>query len=609
MKRMHSLLIGVISIMILAASVSVSEAFRQQREAEKAFEDKFCLVFEGERIRPWEQEGTVYFFLPSHFTWENTSLEVLDGELQIDGGVVNSSDFVQYETDRTYDYSFTRKKKSYEGKLTFLQSANIGSIYIETESGSMDQVDRDKKHKEQGQILVKDPKGGISYRGPFLSIKSRGNSTWETEKKSYSLKLPNPVDFFAMGEAGNWVLLSNVLDGNKLQNKLCFEMAEEFGLAYTPKGEWVDLYLNGRYWGNYLLCEKIEVGENRVEITDLEEETKQLNGRLQDLETYDTGIRKGVLASQNPEDISGGYLIEKDSYYDSVSGFVTEDGNLFSLKSPQYATREQIDYVAGYIQQIENRILAKDKDLFQYIDLDSFVRRYLLDETVLNYDFGVTSMYFYKDRNSQMLYAGPVWDYDTCMGTGIFSSSKVLAALDIRDHRGAGSISWYPCLYENETFYQETVTAYRQFVRPYILSMIEPGGKIDQSAERIRSSIQMDKTRWSYREIGIGHYESFDNNVRYMKYFLGRRLRFLDQQWLGEDNRYEEAGTGEIHQVTFAGAERTEVVEVPDGEVMLAAPDHLLKEGEKWYNRQDRRAWNTELPIYEDMVFEAGSGT
>ena len=46
---------------------------------------------------------------------------------------------------------------------------------------------------------------------------------------------------------------------------------------------------------------------------------------------------------------------------------------------------------------------------------------------VLNYDFGVTSMYFYKDMGDQKLYAGPVWDYDGCMGAGVFNNPKVLA--------------------------------------------------------------------------------------------------------------------------------------------------------------------------------------
>ena len=113
------------------------------------------------------------------------------------------------------------------------------------------------------------------------------------------------------------------------------------------------------------------------------------------IDTFDTGKRRGILAEDNPENISGGYLIEKDSYYDKIKGFVTEGGNGFSFKAPEYATKEQVDYIADYVQQIETIIFSNDDTLFGYIDLKFFILRYLLDEAVLNQDTGVTSMYFY----------------------------------------------------------------------------------------------------------------------------------------------------------------------------------------------------------------------
>ena len=69
-----------------------------------------------------------------------------------------------------------------------MQSANIGAVYIETESGSMEQIDQDKEHLEGGLILVKDSEGNTYYGGLLNSIKRRGNSTWQTDKKSYAVK-------------------------------------------------------------------------------------------------------------------------------------------------------------------------------------------------------------------------------------------------------------------------------------------------------------------------------------------------------------------------------------------------------------------------------------
>lgn len=614
MKRVYSIVIGIFSVFVLTAFVGYSN--QNTYNGEKAVPEKgeVFISYEEVKIYPWKTEGNLYFFLPSAFDWEQAELTVLNGDFLINGKSVDFSAEAgrqSYDMDTNYTYQFAWGDVEEEGTLIFMQSANIGTVYIETETGSMDQVDRDKEYRESGLALVKDADGKACYRGFLDSIKSRGNATWNSEKKSYTIKLSKPADLFQMGEGKNWILLSNVYDGTKLRNKICLDMAAELGLPYTSQGEWIDLYINGQYRGNYLLCEKIEINENRVEITDLEKQTKKLNGELQQLETFDTETRKGVLAVQNPENITGGYIIEKDYYADSISSFWTENENLFSIRAPQYATREQVDYIADYTQQIEDLIVSGSEDLFDYIDLDSFVMRYLLDETVLNFDFGITSMYFYKERDDQKLYAGPIWDYDISMGAGTFTDSKTMAALQIEDSRRVKRITWSPYLYKNDIFYNEIVETYHERVRPYILNLIEENGKIDFYVDTIEASIKMDMIRWpcsQYSQYSVGYYESFENNVRYIKYFLARRLRFLDKEWLGEDNRYEPEGNGKLHTATFIGKTKTESFEVLDGEVIIGTPEFLLGEREWWFNVRDERIFVVDIPVYEDVTYYARKG-
>lgn len=513
-----------------------------------------------------------------------------------------------YALNTIYDYRFHWGETEKKGSLQFMKSENTGTVYIETESGSMEQIDGDKEYQEGGLILVEDSAGDVCYRGMLRSMKSRGNSTWQSEKKSYTIKLWKAADLFHMGEGKNWILVSNVFDGSKLQNKICLDMASDLGLPYTSQGEYVELYLNGQYQGNYLLCEKIEINENRVAITNLEKETEKLNGDLRELERFDTGRTKGILAEYNPDNISGGYIIEKDHYTDSISGFMTEEDNLFSIKEPQYATQEQVDYIMKYVQQIEDMLLSNDEELFDYIDLDSFVLRYLLDEVVLNHDFGITSMYFYKEQGDQKLYAGPIWDYDGSMGRGL-TDSEILAALEIQNYRREKTITWYPYLYQNDTFYKEAVKIYQEKVRPYILSLIEEDeGKIDVYARILEASVNMDMARWSYSDCTTGYYEEFENNVRYIKFYLARRLCFLDEIWLGEENHYEPEGNGERHTATFIGKNKTESFEVSDGEVIIMTPEHLLGEQEWWYNVRDERLFVVEIPVYEDITYYARRG-
>lgn len=40
-------------------------------------------------------------------------------------------------------------------------------------------------------------------------------------------------------------------------------------------------------------------------------------------------------------------------------------------------------------------------------------------------------------------------------------------------------------------------------------------------------------------ETGSNNSSGEESDIRYLKYYLARRLRFLDQEWLSENNHYE----------------------------------------------------------------------
>ena len=69
-----------------------------------------------------------------------------------------------------------------------------------------------------------------------------------------------------MSEAKKWILTANYYDGTFIRNKIGFQLAQEAGLNNTPDSRFVDLYVNGRYWGLYQLTERIEVDKNRINI-------------------------------------------------------------------------------------------------------------------------------------------------------------------------------------------------------------------------------------------------------------------------------------------------------------------------------------------------------
>lgn len=185
-------------------------------------------------------------------------------------------------------------------------------------------------------LLIKDS-GSLDYKGSLKHIKGRGNASWEYDKRPYNIKLDESADLLGMGKAKGWCLLANYLDTSLMRNKIIYDLAEETGIPFTMDARSLDLYINGEYKGTYLLTEKVEVDKNRLNITDLEKATEKANNDA-DLEKdftargtneYKTGTRKWQNIPNDPEDITGGYLIELEltnRYAQEACGFLSGDG-------------------------------------------------------------------------------------------------------------------------------------------------------------------------------------------------------------------------------------------------------------------------------------------
>lgn len=539
---------------------------------------------------------------------------------------VNSEERLLYpwynEADEKYYFflpAFVAEKDQYvkdtQGyDVVFLKSSNLPAMFIDTKSGNMDYLLEDKENEEPGSISIIEAGGNIVYSGTLEKVSGRGNSTWEKySKKPYSIKLYESESLLGMNQGKKWNLLPIWREGNKMNTKVVFDMADALGLAYTPECEWVDLYFNGEYAGIYLLTEPVTVGNGRVDIYDLEEENTAINGNMEQASTFSEGDKKGYEIA-NGTDLSGGYLIEKDltDYYNQETcGFITASGKTFTINEPDHASREQVTYIKDYIQMIENLILDHNTEYQNYIDLDSFAGRFLVDEISMNCDANITSMYFYKNKGEDLVYAGPVWDYDGAMGE-VNSGFMEGMCVDYRwstinsFRSDEETLGWYASMYEDEIFYQKVLEKYAQAL-PEFEKILET--RIDEYAEYIRASVGMDAVRWQNEDTNDdypGHYRSFDNNVRYLKFYLANRLNYLNQRW-GIDYKILDAPkTNETHLVIFKnGEDIIEVRKVADGQVIMETP--YLDEDQYWgwYYEHSVEKLRAEIPVYEDIVLFA----
>lgn len=563
-------------------------------------------------VRLWQNEetGKAYFFLPSCVRSHKVKFGELGGSsVRIDGHLYEPGDDFAWEEDREYQMQVTDEAyEVYSYELTFMKSGNIPAVFINTGSGSMENLHEDKNNEETGEICIVREDGNTEYQGELERISGRGNSTWEYDKKPYAIKLSEKYPLCGLDKSDRWRLLALWREGSKLDNKIAMDLAEEMGLAYSAQGTWVDLYLNGEYAGNYLLAESVSVGEGRVNITNLEKENKRYNTGIDSAVTYEGENNKGYLI-ESGRNITGGYLIEKDHpkhYEEEASGFETSVGNLFTINAPQHASKEQVEYIQDYVESIDRMIQNGQPEVWEYLDVSSFAKRFLVDEVSLNTDTGLTSMYFYKERDDDMLYSGPAWDYDNAFGECNTDSERGYDyEYSVVELCGSNPnvLNWYAKLYEMPQM-QRCVAEEYEALLPYFEELLDHG--IDDYARTIEDSVKMDHTLWSTvnTEEVSGKFPDYQSNIKYMKYFIAKRLNWLCVRLGVDHEEFQIPANGEMHTVTFANYEGViGIVEVEDGTEMENMPEYDESVFQGWVYQHNGEQYRRQIPIYDDVVF------
>lgn len=446
-----------------------------------------------ETIRLWRnEEGKYFVFLPSYAELENVCIRTNKSS----GGTKLYFDDKQIEDgDSLKDIELEKAHLICKGDVypvQFLKSANVASMHINTQTGTMDRIYADKSNKEKANVTLYTSDGKLDYSGRSDSIKCRGNVTFDNDKKSFLLNLGKAGDLLGMGAAKKWILLSNAYDPTNLRNKLVFDFAKATSLKWTPDCEYVDLYLNGEYNGLYLLCEKVEVGENRLE----------LKGKNDFLCKNEWNERIGTI--KNP--------------------FITAYGRATEITFPNNPSSEQKKQIINDVHIMENEILNKSDNSVKHINLTSWVDKYLIDEITENIDADFCSSYFYCEYKDgePCFYAGPIWDYDITFGNSPRNVNPKTFIANQEHRLSDFKAIYYPALYNKNFFYEKVVKRYTETMLPYLIKLVETG--IDEQEHTISTATNLNKIRWNLTEEDIGGIK--------IKNYLKDRLDFLNDVWI-----------------------------------------------------------------------------
>lgn len=567
------------------------------------FSLSFATNTKTEKILPWldEETGIYYFFLPSFATKYPISFSSdEENPLYIDGTAYTSHQSLNWKENTFYHIA----NPYINTTIALTCSDNIPSMFITTEHKNKSLLYEDTEYSDSGSICTYTENGNLQYNGLLEKISGRGNQTWTRPKKPFSIKLSENAPLCGLESGKKWVLLAMFYESTNLTTKLALDIAQEMGLAYTSQSTWVDLYIDGDYAGLYLLTEQVCVDENRVDIYDLEKENEQINGNLDAHSTYVTEKQKGYLLEQT-RTLSGGYLIEKElpDRYGSVStGFITDGNYTFAVKHPAHASAEQVSYISNYFQTIENLIYSNSNACFDYIDIESFAKKFLLEEFFYNYDANYTSSFFYKDINSDYVYCGPAWDYDNSMCRNMTCTDYTGTILSKTDNIKNACLDWWNYLYENETFYKTLRECYIAIL-PTLIEYHD--SIIDDYVNHIYKASQMDSIRWDYSAQYF--FNDYYNNVRHLKFFWQNRIEYLCERWNVPNPAPTVNKTNtETHTVTFMiyteeGSEIIETMEVPDGYCIEVLPELPAEDWQPWFFLKPNMTLTDKIPIYEDI--------
>jgi subtilisin-like proprotein convertase family protein len=248
---------------------------------------------------------------------------------------------------------------------------------------------------------------GIEYRGSSsqgMPKKSYGFETWDVNGNSIDSSL------LGMPKESDWILSASYSDKSLMNNYMTYDLARMMGW-YAPRCQYVELVINGEYQGVYVLMEKIKRDNDRVDIAKM-------------LPTDIAG-----------DDVTGGYIIKIDKttgnggngWQSSFAPDTAVSGQtiFFQYEYPKddEIVPQQETYIQNWVDSFETALAGPNftdtaVGYPHYIDVNSFVDYFLLNELSRNVDGYRLSTYLYKQKDSDggKLVIGPCWDYDIAWG-------------------------------------------------------------------------------------------------------------------------------------------------------------------------------------------------
>ena len=450
----------------------------------------------------YSSEGIVNCWLPSlddpktlvpRFEFEGTL--VMNGLQEVTSG----STAIDFSEPVTLTVTTSKGTKDY---IVYVYSyTGLPVMRIDTESGQF--INSKTTYVKAHMRLTEDvrTRGAGDVIEADLQIKGRGNSTWwktDWPKKPYRLKFDEKISLLGEHKDRSWVLLANFADKSAIRNHVAFYMGKISNLEYTSSSHFVDLYLNGRYDGTYELCEHLKIANHRVAVGD------------------------------------DGFLLEVDSRAveetDSRYFYIYSLEEPVNIKEPETSIGDaNFNYIENFMVDVDNAMYGfyfKDPALGwqAYLDIDSFVDWYLINEISHNTDARMFTSCFMNLKRGGKLKMGPLWDFDLAFGNTDYDS-RGPEGFWIKD------ADWFGRLFEDRVFVERVKERFDYFYS----RMPDIMREIDATGQYLKYSMAANEKRWhsfyNYGDPNVEIWGSYQNEVQSLKEYIKKRMEWLKTQY------------------------------------------------------------------------------
>lgn len=410
----------------------------------------------------------------------------------------------------------------------------------------------------QQKAEIKRAQIGIEYRGStsfrISDKKSFGIETWDSQGNDLDVAFfgfPEEEDFIFSGQimdtTGHWGF-----DRTLMYNYLGYNLFRDMG-AYASRTEFVELQINGEYLGVYVFMEKLKRDGNRIDVSALgpaDNTPDMISGgyvlKIDKTSGGDLNLNQPLEYFLSNWDDDARYTEEISfrSVYDIYRELIDfepygapyhenmylETYFLYEYPKAEDISESQKEYIQRYIRNFETALLTDDfsseqRTYTDYIDLESFVDFFIINELTRNVDAYRLSTYLYKDRGGK-LKMGPVWDLDI----GYFSGDRIPMddwVIHYNTHvaRDAWMLPfWWTRLMEDPLFRNALKTRWNE-LRLGVLSTAQLLWKVDQAAYylEINGAVERNFRKWDQGE-GF----SYQAQIESLKEYLQNRSQWMD---------------------------------------------------------------------------------